>query len=317
MTSASLPTLPASAVPLNRGSGSGPSTIPMQGWPAVAFGSVFALPGAGIILLALGVVGDVDRGRNAPRWVVLVAGVIFLLAGLFVIAAGIGTLRMRRRVAALQRHFPDDPWRWDHDWSETGAYDGSGGRIARLVGFFLFLELFLAPFHWIGWFSPERPLPFRIVPLVFDLVAVGLLWQAGVLIARRRRYGATVLRFARFPFHVGSDVRVALSRVGQLALVPRLTATLRCVQERYEQRGSGRDRSTQVVYYELWSRAIDVEPSRRGDFEMVFELPHDVPSTELSARPARFWELELTSGDVAGADYVSTFLVPVYGRVRR
>ena len=308
--------LPATAVPLNRGTGSGPSTVPMQGWPAVLFGSVFAIPGIGIMLLALGLIGDIDRGRNAPRWVVFVAGMIFFLAGAFVIAAGVGTLRMRRRVAELQRHFPDHPWRWDHEWSDTGAYDASVPRIARTIGLFLFLELFLAPFHWIGWFSPERPLAFRLVPLLFDLVALGVLWQAGVLLARRRRYGATAVRFARFPFHVGGDVRVALPRAGHLAALPRLKATLRCVQERYEQRGTGKERSTQVVYYALWSRTIDVEPSRRGDFEMVFELPGDVPSTELSARPARFWELELASGEVPGADYSATFLLPVYGRVR-
>ncbi len=314
MTSISLP---IGAVPLNRGSGSGPSSIPVQGWAAVAFGSVFALPGAGIILLALGVIGDVDRGRNAPRWVVFVAGVIFFLAGAFVVAGGIGNLRMRRRVAALQRHFPDDPWRWDHGWSDTGVTDASGRGIARLIGFFVFLELFLAPFHWIGWFSPERPLPFRLLPLLFDLVALGVLWQAGVLVARRRRYGATSLRFGRFPFFAGSDVRVALPRTGQLTFLARLTATLRCIQERYEQRGSGENRSTKVVYYELWSRTIEVEPSRRGEFEMTFALPPDVPATELSARPARFWELELASGEVVGADYAATFLVPVYGRIRR
>lgn len=311
MTSISLP---RNAVPLSRGSGSGPSRIPIQGWPAVLFGSLFAIPGAGIILLALGLIGDVDSGRNAPRWAVLVCGVIFLAAGGGIIAAGVETLRLRGRVAEQQRHFPRDPWRWDYPWSETGATDGSGSRIARALGFALFLELFLTPFHWVGWFSPERPLPFKVVPLVFDLVVVGLLWHAGVLVARRRRYGAPVLHFARFPFLVGASVEVTLPRFGGLGSVPRLTATLRCVQERYETRGTGDDRSREVVYYELWSHTMQVEPSRRGDFEMRFELPTDAPSSELSARPARFWELELASGDIPGVDYSTTFLIPVYAR---
>ncbi|HEX2718998.1 MAG TPA: hypothetical protein VHM67_15120 [Gemmatimonadaceae bacterium] len=306
--------LPPNAVALNRGSGSGPSRIPMQGRAAVLFGSLFALPGVGIALLALGVIGDVDRGRNAPRWAVLVCGVIFFTAGAMIIAAGLETLKIRRRAADQQRHFPRDPWRWDHSWSETGATDGSGGRIARALGFALFLELFLTPFHWVGWFSPERPLPFRIIPLVFDLVVVGLLWHAGVLVARRRRFGSPVLRFARFPFLAGGSVEVTLPRFGQLGFVSRLTATLRCIQERYETRDSGDDRSREVVYYALWSETLQVEPSRRGDFEMRFELPADAPSSELSTRPARFWELELASGDIPGADYSATFLIPVYAR---
>jgi hypothetical protein len=311
----SIPLLP-SARPLNRGSGSGPSRIPMHGWPAILFGSLFALPGIGVSLLALGVIGNVDEGRHAPRWAILICGVVFFTAGALVIAAGAETLGIRRRVAEQQRHFPYDPWRWDHPWSETGATDGSGARLAKAVGFALFLGLFLTPFHWVGWFSPERPLPFRIIPLVFDLVVVGLLWHAGVLIARRRRYGAQLLRFARFPFLAGGTVDVSLPRFGQLALVPRLAATLRCIQERYETRGTGDDRSREVVYYALWAHTVEVTPSRRGDFEITFALPEDAPSSELSARPARFWELELASGPLPGPDYSATFLIPVYARGR-
>jgi hypothetical protein len=42
-----------------------------------------------------------------------------------------------------------------------------------------------------------------------------------------------------------------------------------------------------------------------------FPIPPDAPTTELGARPPRYWELEL-SAEVPGVDFGARFLVPVY-----
>ena len=60
------------------------------------------------------------------------------------------------------------------------------------------------------------------------------------------------------------------------------------------------------------------EPAANApSFDFVFPLPDDVPGTRLSERPARYWELDVSSGEVAGPDFEATFLVPVYERAER
>jgi hypothetical protein len=129
---------------------------------------------------------------------------------------------------------------------------------------------------------------------------------------RRARFGRRTLHFARFPFLSGETLEASLDRRGALEAVPAITATLRCVQERYETRGAGRNRTQQVVCYELWSDTRTVEGAGQPSFDFTFPIPPDAQGTALGERPARYWELDVTSGDVPGVDFAATFLVPVY-----
>ena len=152
----------------------------------------------------------------------------------------------------------------------------------------------------------------RANQVLMDVGLAWLLFRAVRLVLIRRRYGRSWLRFARFPFRAGDRVELSLDSFGALSLVPSLQATLRCVQERYETRGTGKNRSTQVVCYALWSASVTVEKDRKGFFDFTFDIPAGAPSTALRERPARYWELVLSSGDVPGVDYEARFLGPVY-----
>jgi hypothetical protein len=279
----------------------------------------FAGAGAFLVLLALGLVGDVDQGRNAPLWVVLPVGVLFAIVGLLLVAHGASGVARRRRTEGFRRKFPGQPWAWDHRWTVGGSTDETGSEIARSLVTGSVVALFLVPFHWVGFVSPDGPVAFAVLSLLFDAVVALVLGRAAYLAIRRARFGWRTLRFARFPFLTGETLEASLDRRGALGDVRALTATLRCVQERYETRGVGRNRAQQVVCYELWSNTRTVEAAGQASFHFTFPIPPDAQGTALGERPARYWELDVTSGDVPGVDFAATFLVPVYasgGRLR-
>lgn len=303
--------LPSTAIELR--SSSPRSAIAMTGWPSVIFGGVFVLAGAGILARAF--LGG-TAGMHTPRAVVGACGAIFALAGLYVVINGVAAVLRRREAGKRAAAMPGEPWFWDYPWNCEGIGNDTRREIARALGFVAFLVIFLTPFHWIGFFAPHPAPPFAVGSIIFDLIAVGVLVRAGRLALMRRRYGASWLRFRRFPFHPGEPVEVSLDGYGGLSAMTKLTGVLRCVQERYETRGSGRSRSTQVICYALWSATTVAERNRNGGFDFSFAVPKDAPSTALAERPARYWELAVTSDDVPGVDYSASFYVPVYAATR-
>jgi hypothetical protein len=87
-----------------------------------------------------------------------------------------------------------------------------------------------------------------------------------------------------------------------------MRATLRCIEERFEVRQTGKNRVRVSVPYELYRDEAAVAP---GEPSLRFELPENVPGTRLAAQPPRYWELELAA-EAPGVDFGARFLVPVY-----
>ncbi len=285
----------------------------IHGWSAIAFGSVFVI--SGTTVGALAVAGELNASPGVPLWLGPVFGGLFALAGASFIAHGAAGLRVQRRARRLRTTHVREPWVWDHPWNESGSTDESGRGIARAIWMSVFLTLFTVPFTWIGFASPERPVVFAIAAFAMICAVIGCIWRVGYLFARRAKYGVSMLRFRRYPFRIGDEVELHLARPAALAGVESPEARLRCVQERYEVRRSGKNRSHVVVAYEVWS-ATSVAEYQRGEYVWRFTIPEELPGTALSERPPRYWELELAV-ETDGVDYAGTFLVPVYADGRR
>ena len=303
--------IPSSAVELRATSAR--SAFAMTGRPAVIFGALFVA--AGTVISTRAYVGGM-AGMHAPRTIVALSGAIFALAGLYVVINGIADIRRKRVAAERAAAMPGQPWFWDYAWRPEGIGNDTAREIVKALGFAAFIAVFLTPFHWIAFFAKPRVPVFAFGALLFDLIIVGLLVRAARLALMRRRYGASWLRFARFPFHPGESVALTLDGYGGLSAMTRLTGTLRCVQERYETRGTGKNRTTKVICYALWSATAVAERDRNGGFPFSFDVPAGLPSSDLRERPARYWELAVNSDDVPGVDYSASFLVPVYAAER-
>jgi hypothetical protein len=284
----------------------------------VAFGLPFAAGGAALVLFGAGVRGGALRGGPGPRWLAAAVGLVFAWIGLAFVVHGARELRRRRAVRRLERRHPGQPWWSDHPWDPRGAGDQTLAEAVRAACVALFVLLFLVPFHWVGFFAPHRVVVFGLFALVFDAVALGLVWRALYLVVRMLKYGRGAVAFARFPFRRGELVELFVAVPSGVSAPSELVATLRCVQERFEVRGSGKGRSTEVVSYELLAPATAVTavtppPGHAGGaaFRIAARIPADAPATALAERPARYWELELSAA-LPGVDYGAAFLVPVY-----
>lgn len=292
------------------------SETTVHGWPALVLGLPFAGVGGALVAYGLRWLAPAERAGDAPRWLATVAGVIFAWAGLSFVVHGVRGLGRRRRVRELVRRHPGQPWWSDHPWDPRGARDGTGAEMARALYMAVFMAVFLVPFHWIGFFAPDRVLGFGLVSLLFDLAILALLGRAAYLAARRAKFGRGAIAFARFPFRVGETVDAYLAPPRGLERAPEaLAGTLRCVGERYEVRGTGEDRRSTVVCYELYAAPVTVTTVDDGAGGTALHVSAPIapgaPATVLAERPPRYWELELRA-DAPGVDYAATFLVPVY-----
>ena len=295
----------------------GRSATTIHGWPALLFGLPFV--GVGVTGVVLFVTGSVPK--DAPRSMVLWFGVVFGLAGISLVGHGIRGLLRRRRVAERRERHPEEPWLWDYDWPRHGVTDRAGRAVVKaFVGAAAFV-VFLIPFNWIG-LGGLGDVPgiaiWMLVVGLFDLITAGMIGYAVYLLLRYLKYGTSTLAFERFPFHLGEDMVVRFQASGGGAGFDRVAAKLICVEERYETRGSGKNRSQRVVCYERYAASLLIDDARsrwegRRGLTLRFTPPRDGPPTRLSERPALFWVVDVEA-EVPGVDYRGSFLVPVYGR---
>jgi hypothetical protein len=281
----------------------GRSATTIHGWPAALFGLPFLAVGVVGVAQFVGQPAQVD----APRPMILWFGVVFGLAGLSLIVHGLRGLVRRRRVADRRERHPAEPWLWDYDWPRHGVTDRAGRAVVRTFMGAAALVVFLLPFNWIG-FGGMGDVPgvalWMLVVGLFDLVTLTIIGYALYLLLRYLKYGTSRLAFEGFPFHLGEEMVVRFEGSGGAAGFDRVAAKLLCIEERYEMRGSGKNRSQQVVCYECYADTLTIEDARA-------RLPHEAPPTRLSERPAHFWVVDVEAA-VPGVDYRGSFLVPVY-----
>jgi hypothetical protein len=292
------------------------SATTVHGWTSAIIGLPFAGGGLAVIAAAAGLLTlPQSRGRPLPSWLLAPVGAVFALVGMSLIVHGLRGARRMARVRRLRAAHPNDPWRWDHAWDERGSTDDTAARAVRSFAAAVFMFLFLVPFHWIGFFAPDRVAMFGVVALLFDVVALVLLGRAAYLLARRLKYGNGRALFGRFPFRPGTTLEVHVEAPPALPQHALATATLRCIQERYVTRGSGKNRTTSVVCFEIYRDTAPAELVGAGAglraLRVRFDLPRDVPTTDLASRPCRYWEVEVDAS-TDGVDYAARFLVPVY-----
>ena len=292
------------------------SATTVHGWPSLLLGLPFLLIGLSVVLLAGGVIPGVQEQERAPRAFVAMFGALFGLAGLSFVVHGARGISRKAAWKRLQAMHPDEPWQADHAWDAEGVWDDTGQRILKTFYAGFAMAIFMVPFNWIFVLRERHPFGMAIVG-PFDVIIAGILGYGVYLIARRLKYGTTYLRFERFPFVLGDAIDVRFGTSKGIGAFDRLSFTLRCIQERYETRGSGENRSQQVVCYQRYTDSLVMDEAglfQGGDAEcpLAFPLPDDAElTTALAERPPRYWELEIRA-DTPGVDFRATYLVPVY-----
>jgi hypothetical protein len=288
------------------------SATAIDGWRSALFGIPFLAAG---VLISLAALGFVSGRKNAPDWVIGIIGPMFFLGGLFFLIHGLlGAVRKARYLRdAAQR--PGQPWLYDFHWRQEGitfsAFDAMLARLLAALGW----NAFLIPFFWIG-LNVRRASVFLIFASLFTLLGLVFWYRWAQMLADLLRYGNSFLNYDSFPYFLGGNLRARLRAPHHVSDIEALTLTLRCVQEKYITTGSGEDRTTRVVCYELYKDTATLTRDRiaglaGGEIPVEFRLPANQPATSLASTPPVYWEIE-AHGQSTKVGYQAYFLVPVY-----
>ena len=109
------------------------------------FGAIFMIAGVFIILFSLNVIPSADENFNAPRWVVALTGLFFVIAG---------TLPMLQGLKALM--VEESPWL----------------KILNNLILLTFLLIFAIPFNWVAFGSGSGGIIFVVFALFLDFLFV-------------------------------------------------------------------------------------------------------------------------------------------------
>ncbi|HEX6058882.1 MAG TPA: hypothetical protein VFZ11_07660 [Gemmatimonadaceae bacterium] len=290
------------------------SAATVHGTALLLIGIVPLLAGLALLSVAGGVVAEEIATLRMPRWIAVVVGAMLLCAGVAFALHGWRGVRSARRARRARASYPDQPWLWDHPWNAFAAFDETRDELRRGIPAVVMLAAFLLPFNWIAFSRSDGHWVVGIVTGAFDALLVLAVARLVYLAHRAGRHGTTELRLPRFPCLTGSDVELKLLRTPALAAVGALRATLRCVEERYEVRGAGRQRRPELVAYALHESRAGGEVTPEGDAIVFrFAVPADASGSSLSERPPRYWELAV-EGEAPEAAYGATFLLPIYAR---
>lgn len=308
---------PGAAVLLNHRT---QSATTINGWAAVAFGVPFMGMGAFINWMMLHAhPATHPAARHAstqvPDWLGPAIAGMFFLAGAFVFIHGVhGVIRKSiwRRESAAR---PNEPWLTDHHWRREGiAFSAFDDMVKRLIAAVVW-SAFLVPFAWVGW-TQRGAWPFLAAVAIFGLLGLIFWYRWAQMLFDYLRYGNSFLTYDEFPYSLGGKLSARLRIRRDVAAIDELTLTLRCVKEQYVTTGSGQNRTSKVVCYELYAESATLGRDRlngllAGEVPVEFKIPLDQPTTTLIATPPTYWEIE-AKGKSRGANYESVFLVPVY-----
>jgi hypothetical protein len=117
-----------------------------------------------------------------------------------------------------------------------------------------------------------------------------------------------ILRWTTFPAHTGEWLEALLIARPSPEVIGPVLAVLRCVRDELVE-GEGR------VPMQLYSQTaeFDVPGERLKEVALAFEVPSDLPGTDLDRDDAIYWQIAVRI-PVVGPDLEIIYLAPVYAR---
>ncbi len=280
----------------------------------VIFSTVFVGAGTAIALVGAKIIPVNPRTVHAPYAVLMIAGIVFAMAGLTIAGMTVGQFRAERRRRLAAKQYGADRAMLDYPWNHLG-FEPSRWKpaMSALLGS-IFMTLFLTMFNFWAFFA-DGPIVVKIVVTLFDLIALYTWYIAVLKIGRALKFSDSHVEFLTFPYRISNPVQLRWHPPKELTRATKGSFTLRCVEEWFEETGTGKNRTTRLVQEELWSGIWILEEPRmfaRGEqLDLQFEIPQDVPPTNLSAAQPLFWELVVVL-EQPGFDFEGRYLIPVY-----
>ena len=219
-------------------------------------------------------------------------------------------------IKQLQEDWDKNPWTQRKDWAEGKVIQEGAQKFGFLIGFTILWNLIscgLTAFAFISeWETGDVPwfmLIFPIVGLILIIVTIRT-W------IRRRKFGISIMTLDTVPAFLGDRLKATIE-TGVSALddpAKSFNVKFLCAEKRSSRDREGKKR---VSVREIWSEEHEVyaqlsESMKTLTVSIFFNVPPDLPQTQLIPADDRtLWKINITC-EVPGVDYAAEFEVPVY-----
>ena len=283
-------------------------------WLLFLLGTPFFLVGLFIVVIAIGLIPNLEDNIRAPRWVLGVAGGVFALAGLGIYISALRSLRFQRHHLATVARYPHEPALKDFPWDREGADSPRWKPFWKNLLAAMGMTIFLSVFNWWAFFSNDSPLMVKIIVGLFDLIAVFLYWKTLEAFIRGLKFGPSRLFWTGFP-QKPEAVRFRWQPGTGLGGWTKASFTLRCIRETHTVVKTSKGSQKRVAHEEIWSQKDELgaraEYGLSGTVDLHFTVPDEIPGSAFQEESPIFWELEVRV-DVPGVDFEHQYVVPVY-----
>lgn len=226
------------------------------------------------------------------------------------------TLRgSRESSAARRRTGQEPPWAWDHPWRPEGqAPDDSQDTGGAWLGRAIVLALIVVANA--GFLSASTGV--RALAVILDVCGIVILLDSLVRILHVRRRGVLRMRWNTFPAFVGGRLDCVLIARPAMEPLGAVRTVLRCVRDERVVRpaSDGGEEVTfepVVIYQQISEAPISMEEIKMRTLPLSFDVPSDLPGTELGRDEPIYWQVALRIPTL-GPDVETVFLAPVYAR---
>ena len=151
------------------------------------------------------------------------------------------------------------------------------------------------------------------IVLIFDLVALAVVYDTLLRIWLRLAHGRPRLDWKTFPTLVGQRFEATFSPGRSIHMTGPAKVELTCVEQAVDTTGS----QSTIACYGIYTASQTIAPPADGrrvkTLDISVEVPREAPGTNLSASPSKvvFWRLTVVA-PVLGPDVSAAFLVPIY-----
>jgi hypothetical protein len=240
-------------------------------------------------------------------------GLVFALAGLFVMSMGVRGVFISSRARAKLALHPDQPWKADKRWN---TFELHSKPMAKIIGSFcmgLFLSLFMSIFIVAFVFDGGAPFFAKAIVGALCLAPICAFGTGFYHLFRYMKYGKPTLALTRMPCVIGEENTVLLYVRARIVAEEGIDATIKCMEKEWRKSGNKSTLSEVSVYSEDIKITDDMvrNSSTSSAIPITFTVPigkHDTYDAEM---PSYRWSIGVKA-KTPGIDFGADFDIPVY-----
>ncbi|HEX3128165.1 MAG TPA: hypothetical protein VH394_12620 [Thermoanaerobaculia bacterium] len=203
----------------------------------------------------------------------------------------------------------DGPWKSDHPWrldSQTPDYTPETQHyVALRIGLILGIAA-------LNFLLPSAPPLLQTLILLVDAMGVIVVFDS----LNKLWYGywnrKPTMRWTRFPALTGGRLEGVLVARPSPEVIGPVLGVLRCIQDERVESESGEVTYEPMVIYRRMAE-FPVPGDRLKEVAITFDVPEDLPGTDLKRPDAVYWQVAVRI-PVVGPDEELVYLAPIYNK---